>query len=289
MTHALRWVLALTSLLASTAAIAGGCGSDDNRGDPQATPPSVCKPGEQVECACPGSDRHGVQICNDQGTKLGTCNGCGAGGTSSEGQGGAGSAGEGQSAGGQQGEGGADAGGKPASAGESGASGSSAGAGIGGAGEGGGAGTTAGQGGLSGAGGVPAGGAGSGSGGAAGGAGGGTAAGAAGVGSGGTSTSGGAGGEAGAAGDGTAGAGGENNKIPTTCAEAHFFTGCCGPDGNNYYCEKNAKPDDKPDGAQCLPLLGYCGFSLKYANYVCGIAEASTDPSGQHPRNCGLP
>jgi hypothetical protein len=80
----------------------------------------VCIPGQQLECACPGSQVTGAQVCDKEGKSLGPCTGCpggagGSGGTGgSGGKGGAaGKGGEGPAFGGAAGqsEGGNDPGG----------------------------------------------------------------------------------------------------------------------------------------------------------------------------------
>ena len=38
----------------------------------------ICAPGDQKECACPGSTITGAQVCSDDGSKWGTCMGCDA-------------------------------------------------------------------------------------------------------------------------------------------------------------------------------------------------------------------
>ena len=52
------------------ALLAAGCGNSAMA--------RICVPGQQVACACPGG-LSGAQVCNDQGSGLGACFGCGAG------------------------------------------------------------------------------------------------------------------------------------------------------------------------------------------------------------------
>lgn len=73
---------------------------------------AVCKPGEQIECACPATTLKGVQVCNPQGTGFHPCMGC------PENQGGSSQGGEGGSSnGGDAGNSTAGKGGEPADGG----------------------------------------------------------------------------------------------------------------------------------------------------------------------------
>jgi hypothetical protein len=89
---------------AAGAAGRGGAGGAGAAGSAGATS-GACVPGQQVECACPGTALKGVQVCSQDGKGFGPCQGCpgGAGGTSGAG----GSSGEGGSGGKPQ-DGGAD-------------------------------------------------------------------------------------------------------------------------------------------------------------------------------------
>jgi len=95
----------------------------------------------------------------------------------------------------------------------------------------------------------------------------------------------GAGGMGGGAGQGTGGASEKPNKIPENCQEAHGFVGCCGPDGNYYYCSvedpnnKNVKKDN------CYSKG--CSFVPGWGEYTCGTGLYE-DPSGTYPRECGI-
>lgn len=55
------------------------CSSDD---DPE---PKACAPGQQIECACPGSATKGAQVCKADGSGYGTCEPCGIGGAGGSG------------------------------------------------------------------------------------------------------------------------------------------------------------------------------------------------------------
>jgi hypothetical protein len=59
--------------------------------------------------------------------------------------------------------------------------------------------------------------------------------------------------------------------IPTTCAEADGEVGCCGPDGQNYYCG---------DG------VTVCGWSSSEGYYDCVAPPATSDPSGTYSIAC---
>jgi hypothetical protein len=59
-----RWAVLLCTLLC------GSCGGGSSE--------QACVPGAQVACACPGGGT-GVQVCNDEGSKLGPCTACPAG------------------------------------------------------------------------------------------------------------------------------------------------------------------------------------------------------------------
>src|SRR5512147_1333155 len=74
----LRWLFGF-----SAAALALACGEDANPEDVGKS----CVVGTQVECACPGSTKTGVQVCNADGHSFGPCAGCssGSGGVSGAG------------------------------------------------------------------------------------------------------------------------------------------------------------------------------------------------------------
>ena len=105
-----------------------GCGSS---GGSNKDAGNACVPGQQVSCACPGSNVTGVQVCNLAGSAFGACMGCpgsgGAGANGAAGAAGGGSAGTAGAAGGAAGAAGGAAGAAGGTAG-------AAGAGAGGAG-----------------------------------------------------------------------------------------------------------------------------------------------------------
>jgi hypothetical protein len=63
-------------VLALIVGAAASCSGDGGR---STTDGVGCSPGQQVECACPGSDVDGVQICHPTGIGFGECMGCGDG------------------------------------------------------------------------------------------------------------------------------------------------------------------------------------------------------------------
>jgi hypothetical protein len=69
--------------------------------------------------------------------------------------------------------------------------------------------------------------------------------------------------------------------IPTTCAEADGEVGCCGPDGQNYYCG---------DGVTVTPVTcavgTVCGWSSSEGYYDCVAPPATSDPSGTYSIAC---
>ena len=61
--------------------------------DPDPEPAKVCAPGQQIECACPGSTTKGAQVCKSDGSGFDACLPCAIGGGGAGG--GAGSGGTG--------------------------------------------------------------------------------------------------------------------------------------------------------------------------------------------------
>jgi hypothetical protein len=70
----------------------------------ETTSDDACSKGQQIACACPGSDEKGVQVCIDEQSGFGPCTGCpgdeGGAGSSAGGEGGGGAASGGTSSGG---------------------------------------------------------------------------------------------------------------------------------------------------------------------------------------------
>ena len=228
-----------------------------------------------------GSDAGGSSSKGGSAGKGGTSSKGGTGGTagvggkggSSSGSGGAGGDEPAGGNGGDAGNGGSE---NPAGAGGSGGS-----SGQGGVGASGGTGGNAGAGGKAGAGGAGAsGGSTSGNGGASSGSGG-TAAG-----NGGSAS--GAAGNGGGAGGASAGSGGVGGSpytgaiVPTTCAEAHGFPGCCGPDGKTiYYFDKG-----KVEQTTCENAGNVCGWNDSVKYYDCQ-PSTKVDPTNKYPLRCG--
>jgi hypothetical protein len=90
----------------------------------------------------------------------------------------------------------------------------------------------------------------------------------------------GVGADAGEVGDGggvtDAGAG----QIPTTCAQADNSIGCCGPNGDLYYCSSGSLTSKTCTGGKV------CGWNVTNAYYGCVTGAAMSDPSGFHPITC---
>lgn len=71
-------------------------------------------------------------------------------------------------------------------------------------------------------------------------------------------------------------------SIPTTCAEADDTVGCCGPNGENYYCSTNGTT---VTAKQCTGGK-VCGWNATSSYYGCVTGPASSDPSGTYPIAC---
>jgi hypothetical protein len=75
---------------------------------------------------------------------------------------------------------------------------------------------------------------------------------------------------------------GGTGSIPTTCAQAYNVTGCCGPNGDNYYC-----PSDGGALTKTVCAAGkVCGWNASKKYYGCVTGPATTDPSGTNPIAC---
>jgi hypothetical protein len=83
--------------------------------------------------------------------------------------------------------------------------------------------------------------------------------------------------DSGGAGDGAVGGG-----TPTTCAQAYGVVGCCGANGDNYYCKADA-------GTVTMTACAtgkVCGWNATDMYYGCVAPPATTDPSGTNPIAC---
>ena len=69
---------------------------------------------------------------------------------------------------------------------------------------------------------------------------------------------------------------------PTTCSQANNFVGCCGANGDNYYCP--ADGGALTTTACTSPKV--CGWSATKKYYACVAAPGTADPSGTNPMAC---
>jgi hypothetical protein len=71
------------------------------------------------------------------------------------------------------------------------------------------------------------------------------------------------------------------SAIPTTCTQADGEIGCCGPDGQNYYCG---------DGVTVTPVMcaagTVCGWSATEGYYDCVPPPSTSDPSDTYAIAC---
>jgi hypothetical protein len=72
---------------------------------------------------------------------------------------------------------------------------------------------------------------------------------------------------------------------PTTCAGANSGKGCCGADGNNYYCASGATTVT----SKTCTNGQVCGWSATKGYYTCVAAPGGADPSGANPIACPGP
>ena len=70
---------------------------------------------------------------------------------------------------------------------------------------------------------------------------------------------------------------GGSSAIPTTCTGARGKAGCCGSDGNDYYCASGTLK------SSICGSMG-CGWNDTKGYYDCGFSGA--DPTGTHPIDC---
>jgi hypothetical protein len=80
---------------------------------------------------------------------------------------------------------------------------------------------------------------------------------------------------------GTPGDGG-GGGTPTTCAQAYNVIGCCGANGDNYYCPADG-------GALTMTACTapkVCGWNATKGYYACVAAPGTADPSGTNPIAC---
>jgi hypothetical protein len=78
--------------------------------------------------------------------------------------------------------------------------------------------------------------------------------------------------------------------IPTTCSQANGSFGCCGPNGENYYCGGDAGTVSSESCTGKTTEAGaplVCGWNSKDSYYGCVAPPASADPSGAEPLSCG--
>ena len=103
--------------------------------------------------------------------------------------------------------------------------------------------------------------------------------------SGGTGAAPGTGGSSGPFGGGGPGPGGSSsggNIIPQTCAQAHDDIGCCGPDGQAYFCPPSTGMFN--GGKQCK-VGTTCGWDSSHQYYNC-VASPGKPPASK-PISCG--
>ena len=78
------------------------------------------------------------------------------------------------------------------------------------------------------------------------------------------------------------GGGTTGGGTPTTCAEADTTIGCCGANGDNYYCGTGSSTVTK---TACTGTK-VCGWSASKGYYTCVAGPAEADPSGTYPLAC---
>jgi hypothetical protein len=72
------------------------------------------------------------------------------------------------------------------------------------------------------------------------------------------------------------------NQTPTTCAQADGVVGCCGPNGDVYYCASG----NMPVVTTSCGASKVCGWNASKSYYDCVAPPATADPSGTHPMAC---
>ena len=90
------------------------------------------------------------------------------------------------------------------------------------------------------------------------------------------------GGGAGSGGTSSGGTSSGGNIIPQTCAQAHDAIGCCGPDGQAYYCPP--KTGVLNGGKPCTNGKT-CGWDTTNLNYNCVVSPGK--PPKSDPISCG--
>ena len=70
---------------------------------------------------------------------------------------------------------------------------------------------------------------------------------------------------------------------PTTCAQADTTVGCCGANGDNYYC---ASATSTTVSKTACATGKVCGWSASKMYYECVSGTAEADPSGTYPIAC---
>jgi len=273
--HAVRALLGLTLMGLSFEA----CGSSE-------TAPPACGPGTALsngQCVIAAKCGNGTVLKEGQCVPESTGGHSGAGTSNQGGASSSGGAGSGGTAGGLSGDGGG--GGQPGSQGGAGQSAGSAGTGNAGTAQAGAA--QGGNDGGAGAGGSPAGssqGGESGTGATSGQGGAGQAGSEQGAGQAGAEQGGAGGAAGGQAGMGQGGLGPPGN--PETCAGVPIGPqGCCGLDGNNYFCGVSSKLTDIPSKIVCFTHNFPCSFSIKFNKYACNPLPDPSPP--EYPMQCG--
>jgi len=69
--------------------------------------------------------------------------------------------------------------------------------------------------------------------------------------------------------------------IPTTCTQAYGTVGCCGPNGENYYCSASSSTVT----SKTCTGGKTCGWNSTDGYYAC-VTGGGPDPSGQNPIAC---
>jgi hypothetical protein len=70
--------------------------------------------------------------------------------------------------------------------------------------------------------------------------------------------------------------------VPATCGEVNGKVGCCGPDGNAYYC---ATASSTVKSTSCTGGK-VCGWNASRMYYSCVSPPSHADPSGVYPITC---
>ena len=74
---------------------------------------------------------------------------------------------------------------------------------------------------------------------------------------------------------------------PTSCSQTNGTFGCCGPNGENYYCGADAGTVSSKNCAAEVTDAGtalVCGWNATKGYYGCVPPPAVADPSGAEPR-----